>query len=84
MLRLHGRQAAAKAYVRLRQVLGQAVDDERISRNPCRIDGGGIEHRPEQWTVTIAEPHPARGARAGHDGSRQVAPTSPRTARKAL
>ena len=42
----HGRSVAAKAYVRFRQVLGQAVDDEHIARNPCRIDGGGIEHHP--------------------------------------
>ncbi len=55
LVRTHGRSVAAKAYVRLRQVLGQAVDDERIARNPCRIDGGGIEHHPEQRTVTIAQ-----------------------------
>jgi integrase len=55
LVRTHGRSVAAKAYVRLRQVLGQAVDDERIARNPCRIDGGGMEHHPEQRTVTIAQ-----------------------------
>ena len=55
LVRTHGRSVAAKAYVRLRQVLTQAVDDERIARNPCRIDGGGIEHHPEQRTVTIAQ-----------------------------
>jgi hypothetical protein len=40
---------ASKAYVRLRQILTQAVNDDRIAKNPCRIDGGGasgIEQRP--------------------------------------
>jgi integrase len=46
---------AAKAYVRLRQVLGQAVDDERILRNPCRIRRAGVERPPEQRFATMAE-----------------------------
>ena len=46
---------AAKSYTRLRQILGQAVDDERIVRNPCRIEGGGVEDHPEQRTITIKE-----------------------------
>ena len=32
-----GTSVAAKAYARLRQVLGQAVDDDRIAKNACRI-----------------------------------------------
>ena len=46
---------AAKSYTRLRQILGQAVDDERIARNPCRIEHGGVEDHPEQQTITIKE-----------------------------
>lgn len=46
---------AAKAYTRLRQIMGQAVDDERIFRNPCRIDGGGVEDHPEQRWASIPE-----------------------------
>ena len=46
---------AAKAYVRLRQVLRQAVDDDRIPKNPCRIDGGGVERHAEQRFATLVE-----------------------------
>ena len=49
------RSIAAKAYVRLRQVLNQAVDDERILRNPCRIKRGGVERHDEQRFATMAE-----------------------------
>lgn len=50
-----GRSIAAKAYVRLRQVLNQAVDDERIIRNPCRIRRAGAERHAEQRFATMAE-----------------------------
>lgn len=50
-----GRSVAPKAYVRLRQILGQAVDDERIGRNPCRIPGGGVERSAEQRFANVAE-----------------------------
>jgi integrase len=50
-----GPSVAAKAYVRLRQILTQAVNDERITKNPCRIDRGGVEHPPEQRFTTMAE-----------------------------
>jgi integrase len=46
---------AAKSYTRLRQILSQAVKDERIARNPCKIDGGGVERSPEQRFPTIAD-----------------------------
>jgi len=46
---------AAKSYTRLRQILAQAVDDERIARNPCRIDGGGVERSPEQRFATVGD-----------------------------
>jgi integrase len=34
-------------------VLGQAVDDERIVKNPCRIRRGGVERHPEQRFATM-------------------------------
>jgi integrase len=55
LARSRSRSVAAKAYVRLRQVLGQAVADDRLARNPCRIEGGGVEHHPEQRTVSLAQ-----------------------------
>lgn len=48
-----GRSVAAKAYVRLRQILNQAVSDDRIAKNPCRIDGGGAEHHSEQRFISL-------------------------------
>lgn len=50
-----GRTTAAKAYRLLRAVLNTAVDDEIISRNPCRIKGAGAEHAPERPTATVAQ-----------------------------
>ena len=50
-----GTSVAAKAYVRLRQVLTQAVNDDRIAKNPCRIDGGGTEHHGERRFISLAE-----------------------------
>jgi integrase len=50
-----GPSVAAKAYVRLRQILTQAVDDELIPKNPCKIARGGVEHHPEQHFVTLRE-----------------------------
>jgi hypothetical protein len=41
----------------------------------------------QEWSrvrEAIAEPHPSRGARAGHDGLPVAPRTGPRTARKAL
>ncbi len=52
-----GPSVAAKAYVRLRQIMRQAVDDDRISKNPCRIERGGAEHHPEQRFATMEELH---------------------------
>ncbi len=46
---------AAKAYTRLRQILRQAVNDDRIGKNPCRIDQGGVERSPEQRFVSLPE-----------------------------
>lgn len=46
---------AAKGYVRLRQILGRAVDDDLLVKNPCRIERGGVEHHPEQRFATMPE-----------------------------
>jgi len=53
--RVRSRSVAAKAYTRLRQILGQAVVDERIVRNPCRIDRGGVERTAEQRFVSLPQ-----------------------------
>jgi len=46
---------AAKAYTRLRQILTQAMNDDRILKNPCRIERGGVEHHSEQRFATLEE-----------------------------
>lgn len=51
----HGASVAAKGYTRLRQILRQAVEDDRIAKNPCRIHRGGVEHHPEQRFLTLEE-----------------------------
>ena len=43
-----GRDQAAKSYRLLRAILNTAVDDELISRDPCRIRSGGAEHADER------------------------------------
>lgn len=50
-----GTSVAAKAYARLRQVLAQAVDDDRIAKNACRIKKGAAERHPEQRFASLAE-----------------------------
>lgn len=50
-----GPSAAAKAYTRLRQILAQAVDDERLAKNPCRLRGAGVERHPEQRFASIVQ-----------------------------
>ncbi|MBV8959528.1 MAG: site-specific integrase [Actinobacteria bacterium] len=53
--RVRSPSSAAKAYTRLRQILGQAVIDERIARNPCRIERGGVERTAEQRFVSMRQ-----------------------------
>jgi len=57
-----GNSVAAKAYTRLRQIIGQAVDDDRLAKNPCRIDGGGAERHPEQRFATLQHLYDLAGA----------------------
>src|SRR5207302_1806202 len=51
LTRERGRSVAAKAYTRLRQILTVAVNDDRIAKNPCRIEHGGAERHPEQQFI---------------------------------
>ena len=53
--RQRGGSVAAKAYARLRQILGQAVTDDRIARNPCRVEGGASEKHAEQRFASLQE-----------------------------
>ena len=39
---------AAKAYRLLRVILNTAIEDDRISQNPCKIRGAGVERSPER------------------------------------
>jgi integrase len=46
---------AQSAYRLLRQVLQAAVDDNRLSSNPCRVKGAGVDRSPERRIATLAE-----------------------------
>lgn len=45
----------AKAYRLLRGILGTAVTDDLIGRNPCTVKGAGQERSPERPMLSIAE-----------------------------
>lgn len=45
----------AKAYRLLKAIMETAVDDELISRNPCRIKGAGKEVAAERRIATVAQ-----------------------------
>ncbi|WP_254850135.1 site-specific integrase [Pseudonocardia sp. Ae263_Ps1] len=45
----------AKAYRLVRAICTTAVDDGRITRNPCRIKGAGEHRTPERPTATITQ-----------------------------
>lgn len=60
-----GHSVTAKAYVRLRQILRHAVDDDLLVKNPCRIERGGVEHHVEQRFLSIAELYDVAGAVPG-------------------
>jgi integrase len=55
LVKARTRSVAAKAYVRLRQILGQAVKDDRLAKNPCRIDRGGLERHSEQRFINLGQ-----------------------------
>jgi len=50
-----GASTVAKAYRLLRAMFNTAVADELVVKNPCRIDGAGVEKAPERPVATIAE-----------------------------
>ncbi|WP_433889338.1 tyrosine-type recombinase/integrase [Streptomyces sp. CA-111067] len=50
-----GAPTVAKAYALMRTIMGTAVEDDLIRRNPCRIKNGGTVHTPERPTATIPE-----------------------------
>jgi integrase len=45
----------AKAYRLLKAIMETAVDDELITRNPCRIKGAGKERAAERRIATVAQ-----------------------------
>jgi integrase len=46
---------AAKCYRLLRTILGTAVEDGIIGRNPCAIRAAGVERSPERPVATLAQ-----------------------------
>lgn len=46
---------APKAYRLLAQIMGAAVKDDRVMRNPCSVRGASSEVRQEQAIPTVAE-----------------------------
>ncbi|MFI7300786.1 tyrosine-type recombinase/integrase [Streptomyces sp. NPDC050121] len=50
-----GATTVAKAYALLRAILGTAVADLMIKRNPCTIKGASTVHTPERPTATVQE-----------------------------
>ncbi|MFG2117939.1 tyrosine-type recombinase/integrase [Streptomyces sp. NPDC048710] len=45
----------AKAYSLLRTIMGTAVEDGLIRRNPCQIKNGGTVNTPERPTATVSD-----------------------------
>ncbi|MFF2506189.1 tyrosine-type recombinase/integrase [Streptomyces sp. NPDC058067] len=50
-----GPTTVAKAYALLRSIMGTAVSDQMIRRNPCQIKGASTVHTPERPTATVEE-----------------------------
>jgi len=46
---------AAKAYRLLSSIMGTAIADELIHRNPCQVRGAAVEKAPERPVATVAE-----------------------------
>jgi len=57
-----GSSTVAKAYRLLRTILGTALEDGRISKNPCAIRGAGIERTPERPVATLEQVYALAGA----------------------
>jgi integrase len=43
----------AKSYRLLKTIMATAVEDELLTKNPCRVRGAGVEHSPERPIATI-------------------------------
>lgn len=50
-----GESTTAKAYRLLRTILGTAVTDQVIPKNPCAVKGAGRERPPERPVATVEE-----------------------------
>ena len=50
-----GASTVAKAYRLLRTILNTAVEDGVLVKNPCLIEGAGVERAPERPVATVAE-----------------------------
>lgn len=50
-----GRTTVAKCYRLLRTILGTAVEDELLVKNPCVVKGAGVERPAERPTATIEQ-----------------------------
>ncbi|MFD9721371.1 tyrosine-type recombinase/integrase [Streptomyces sp. NPDC059076] len=57
-----GPTTVAKAYALLRAILGTAVSDQMIRRNPCQLKGASTVHTPERPTATVQEVFELAGA----------------------
>ncbi|MGW6259239.1 tyrosine-type recombinase/integrase [Streptomyces sp. NPDC055085] len=57
-----GPATVAKAYALLRAIMGTAVADQMIRRNPCTIKGASTVHTPERPTATVQEVYALAGA----------------------
>lgn len=50
-----GPSTVAKSYRLLRTIMGTAVKDELVVRNPCAVEGAGIEHAAERPALTAEQ-----------------------------
>jgi integrase len=50
-----GPNMVSKCYRLLRSILATAVSDELIVRNPCRIEGAGVERSSERPTASVSQ-----------------------------
>lgn len=50
-----GSSTVAKSYRLLHAILATAIADELIVKNPCAIEGAGIERAPERPTITVGQ-----------------------------
>lgn len=50
-----GPTTVAKCYRLLRSILGTAVEDGLLVKNPCIIKGAGVEHHPERPVASVED-----------------------------